>query len=233
MLGVFASYVAQYVSPHHPEAIDTLMRHAATSRPMFEYFQMLAERVLHNPNSPMRNDELYIPVLRAALATPWLDTWERLRPEEELHMALQNRVGQPANDFTYEQLSGTQGTLYGNIHSPYTVLFFTNPECPMCGQISAELAASPRINEWIERGDLCIVALYADSDTAAWRTHAEAVPTTWLYVRNADGTILSEGRYDLKAIPSLYLLDRDKRVLVKDTVSVPELEEAIDRHAAM
>ena len=35
--------------------------------------------------------------------------------------------------------------------------------------------------------------------------------------------------YDLKAIPALYLLDRDKRVLVKDSTDVPQIEEAIDR----
>lgn len=232
MIEAFATYVAQYVTPEHPEAIDSLMQRAAASRPMFEYFRMLSERVLHDPNSPLRNDELYIPVLQAALESPWLDAWERLRPEEELRLALQNRVEQQANDFTYEQVSGTRGTLYGNIRSEYTILFFTNPECPMCSQLCAELNSSPRMKEWIERGDLCIVALYADSDTTAWRAHAETLPMTWLYVRDAEGTILSEGRYDLKAIPSLYLLDRNKRVLVKDTVSIPELEEAIDRHTS-
>lgn len=232
MLEAFATYVAQYVTPDHPEAIDSLMQRAASSRPMLEYFCMLAGRVLHDPNSPLRNDELYIPVLQATLDSPWLDAWERLRPEEELRMAMQNRVGEPANDFSYELISGVRGTLYGNIRSEYTVLFFTNPECPMCGQLGAEMAASPRMKEWIERGDLCVVALYTESDPAAWRAHAGKLPATWLYARDPDGAILTEGRYDLKAIPSLYLLDRDKRVLVKDTVSIPEIEEAIDRHAS-
>jgi hypothetical protein len=35
--------------------------------------------------------------------------------------------------------------------------------------------------------------------------------------------------YDLHAIPTLYLLDRDKRVLVKDSTDVPYIEEVIDR----
>ena len=34
--------------------------------------------------------------------------------------------------------------------------------------------------------------------------------------------------YDLKAIPALYLLDRDKRVMVKDAVDVGLIEWAID-----
>ena len=35
--------------------------------------------------------------------------------------------------------------------------------------------------------------------------------------------------YDLKAIPSLYLLDRAKRVVVKDSVDVGELEYMLKR----
>ena len=37
--------------------------------------------------------------------------------------------------------------------------------------------------------------------------------------------------YDLGAIPAMYLLDRDKRVLVKDSTDVSYIEEVIDRHA--
>ena len=37
-----------------------------------------------------------------------------------------------------------------------------------------------------------------------------------------------EGLYDLAAIPSLYLLDADKRVLVKDAADVALVEAAID-----
>jgi hypothetical protein len=35
--------------------------------------------------------------------------------------------------------------------------------------------------------------------------------------------------YDLKAIPSLYLLDRKKHVLIKDGVSVQHVEQLISQ----
>ena len=211
MLRAFAAYVAQYVRPDDPAPVDTLMRRASASRPMFEYFRMLAERVLRDPNSPLRSDELYIPVLRAALASPWLDRWERIRPEHELRLALRNRVGQPASDFRYRLASGAEGTLYG-IRAEYTLLYFANPDCPMCRRLSGELLASPLLNELTERGTLCVLAVYPDADLSAWRTRRD-------------------GMYDLRAIPSLYLLDREKCVLVKDSASVPEIERAIDRRS--
>lgn len=230
MLRAFAAYVAQYVRPDDPAPIDMLMRRASASRPMFEYFWMLAERVLRDPNSPLRSDELYIPVLRAALASPWLDRWERIRPEHELRLALRNRVGQPASDFRYRLASGAEGTLYG-IRAEYTLLYFANPDCPMCRRLSGELLASPLLNELTERGTLCVLAVYPDADLSAWRTRRDGMPAAWIDACDPRGVILGGELYDLRAIPSLYLLDREKCVLVKDSASVPEIERAIARRS--
>ncbi len=230
MLEAFAAYVARYVRPDDPAPLDTLMRRASASRPMFAYFRMLAERVLYDPNSPLRNDELYIPVLRAVLASPWLDEWERIRPEHELRLALQNRVGQPAVDFRYTLASGAQGTLYG-VQAEYTLLYFSNPDCPMCRRLAEELQASPLLNELTERGTLKVLMIYPDEDLAVWRSRSEEVPASWIDAYDAGCVLLGRELYDLKAIPSLYLLDREKRVLVKDSVSVPQIEETIDRRS--
>lgn len=117
------------------------MRRASSSRKMLDYFAMLAERVLHDPNSPLRNDEFYIPVLQAQLRAPWYDEYERIAPEYDLEMAMQNRLGHPANDFRYTLASGASGTLYG-LKAEYVLLFINNPGCPMCRDIQAR--RSPR-----------------------------------------------------------------------------------------
>lgn len=230
MIEAFATYVAQYVRPDDPAPIDSLMRRASVSRPMFEYFRMLAERVLYDPNSPLRSDELYIPVLRAALTVPWLDRWERIRPEAELRLAVQNRVGHPANDFGYTLASGVRGTLYG-IRAEYTLLFLSNPGCPMCRCLREEMLASPLLNDFTERGMLKVLMLYPDADLTQWREHRAEVPAIWIDAYDEGCVLLEKSLYDLRAIPSFYLLDRDKRVLVKDSASIRQIEEAIDRHA--
>lgn len=227
MVEAFATYVAHYVRRDDPAPVDLLMRRASSSRPMFEYFRMLADRVLADPNSSLRSDELYIPVLRAVLAAEWYDPWERIAPEHDLRLALQNRVGQAANDFSYMLASGARGTLYG-VQAEYTLLFFSNPDCPMCRRLCEEITASPRLNEMTERGDLKVLMVYPDEDLALWRSHTDQVPAAWIDAYDEGCVILGQELYDLKAIPALYLLDRGKRVLVKDSVSIPQIEEAID-----
>lgn len=227
MLDAFASYVALGADS---VAMADLVRRASVSRPMLDYFGMLAERVLHDPNSPLRDVERYIPVLRGKLASPWYDTLERLGPETELRLALRNRVGEQAGDFRCTLASGATTRLY-DLRADYTLLLLTDPECPMCRRTTEELLASPRLNELAERGTLRILTLYSGEDTAAWRRSLSHAPRGWLHACDAACTMRDEGIYDLRALPALYLLDREKRVLVKDSADPAEIEEALDRDA--
>ena len=227
MLDAFASYIALGADS---VAMADLVRRASVSRPMLDYFGMLAERVLHDPNSPLRDVERYIPVLRGKLASPWYDALERLGPETELRLALRNRVGEQAGDFRCTLASGATTRLY-DLRADYTLLLLTDPECPMCRRTTEELLASPRLNELAERGTLRILTLYSGEDTAAWRRSLSHAPRGWLHACDAACTVRDEGIYDLRALPALYLLDREKRVLVKDSADPAEIEEALDRDA--
>lgn len=229
LLESYARFVALLSDrPNDPAPIDTLMRRASASRPMLDYFVMLADGVLHDPNSPLRNDELYLPVLRAQLASPWYDRYERLAVESSLRLAMQNRVGHRANDFRYELLSGEQGRLY-DLQAEYLLLFISNPGCALCGELCGQIEASPMLSEMIERGRLRVLSLYPDEDADAWRAHAADLPRRWLNARDPACAVRDSGIYDLRAIPALYLLDREKRVLVKDATDVARIEETIDR----
>ena len=53
-------------------------------------------------------------------------------------------------------------------------------------------------------------------DLKAWQEHGADFPESWGYVRGRDGALSEANLYDLKAIPTLYLLDRNKKVLLKD-----------------
>lgn len=227
----YARYVQLLFSvPTDGAPMDSLMRRAAVSRPMLDYFAMLADRVLGDPNSPLRNDEFYIPVLRAQLSSPWYDEYERLAPEYRLSLASQNRIGEQANDFRYTLASGATGSLYG-LRAEYVLLFINNPGCPMCREIREAISASPMLTELIEHGRLRVLALYPDENLDEWRAYREQIPASWINAYD-DGCVLREkGLYDLSAIPSLYLLDAQKRVLVKDATDVALVEEVIDRRS--
>lgn len=81
MVEAYARWVALISDrPADAAPMDSLMRRASASRPMLDYFTMLAQQVIHDPNSPLRNDEFYIPVMQAVLASPYYDEYERIGP---------------------------------------------------------------------------------------------------------------------------------------------------------
>ncbi len=203
--------------------MDSLFARASSSRPMLDMFLFLAEKVLHDPNSPYRNDELYIPVLERQLATEYYDSYERMIPEYDLQLARQNRIGRPANDFAYATIEGRRSTLYAT-EAEYLLIFFNNPDCAMCKELREQIGRSEVLTEALRVGRLKVLALYPDEDLTAWRAYQGQIPPSWINARDPQCRIREENLYDIKAIPSLYLLDQEKRVLVKDATIVEQIE---------
>lgn len=226
MMRRFAQFIALVEHREGNRApMDSLMRRAAASRTALDYFARMAEEVLHDPNSPLRSSELYIPVLEARLRAPYYNAYERIVPEHDLHLARQNRIGKAANDFPFVTRDGGQGTLYG-LEAEHTLIFFSNPGCAMCEMLKELVLSSAVIIERIGEGRLKLLMLYPDEDLRAWEREAGDAEG-WIDARDATGVLRREELYDLRAIPSMYLLDGQKRVLVKDSTDPREIEQAL------
>ncbi|MDR1722922.1 MAG: DUF5106 domain-containing protein [Tannerella sp.] len=209
------------------EGVDKLMTNAEADVVMYNYFFRQAEHYLYEPNSPMRNDEYYIPFLEHVVNAPIVKDVYKIRPKHLLEIAYRNRLGTKALNFTYTMASGQTGNLYG-IKAPYTVILFFNPGCTECQRTIEMLKNSPALAAAVTSGKAKILAVYPDKDLAKWREHLDEVPPTWINGYDKSLDIKEKEIYDLKAIPTLYLLDKDKTVILKDT-STGEIQEFFDK----
>lgn len=212
--------VLPHVSPDESvKALRRLMASASADRSMLMYFADLAEKYLYDPNSPFRNEEFYIPVLEYIVSSPDLAEVYKIRPRYRLELALKNRPGDVAVDFAYTLPDGKGGRL-SEVKSEYTVLFFNNPDCADCISTKAFIAGSALFGKLLAAKRLTVVAVYPDGDLSLWKK--TTYPPAWI---NGSNPALSGARlYDLKAMPTLYLLDRNKRVILKDA-PVERIEE--------
>jgi hypothetical protein len=226
MLQAYAEFVADYVGPLNQEPIRALMQKASVSKSMFDYFGMLSEKVLHDPNSPYRSDELYIAVLEAQLASPHYDKYEKMAPKHDLRIVSQNRIGYEANDFDYTIKSGKTSNLY-SLKNDFVIVYINNPGCAMCRDITEALKQSQIISDLQSTGVLKILAIYPDENLDEWHKHHADIPAEWINGYDRGCRIERENLYNIAAIPALYLLDKDKRVVVKDSVNVGEIEGAL------
>lgn len=190
-------------------AVDTLMsRSMRGSKPMFSYFAELAEKYLYDPNSPYRNEEMYIAFLTYIVNAEDAEPMLKVRPEHQLMMAKKNRQNAIATDFVYTLRDGRQSRL-SSIESQYTLLFFNDPDCSDCKRVKEILTTNSLFSQ---NEKLKILSVYPDEDLSVW---SKAIyPAHWIDARCRE--IRTKEIYDLKALPTLYLLDRDKRVILKD-----------------
>ena len=196
-------------------AIKETIGRAGKNKKMLDFFAELADKYLYDPNSPMRNEELYIPVLEALTASPMLNETEKIRPQARLELAQKNRLGTKALNFTYTLDSGAKGTLY-QFPAEYTLLFINNPGCHACSEMIEGLKSSPVINGFIAGKKLRVLSLYPDEELDEWKKHRGDFAKEWTNGYDKELVIKNKNLYDLRAIPTLYLLDKNKTVLLKD-----------------
>lgn len=173
-----------------------------------------AECHLNNPASPARNEGSFISVATALLAAENLPVDVRDRFEEHLRLARLNRPGTIATDFNYVDRHGNRSNLH-SLQSPRTMVVFYDPECPHCKEILDQLAANPRINAAIANKKLTVLAIYTEGKTDVWKNALDEMPPNWLIGCDQSG-IVENDLYDLPAMPIVYLLDSEKRVILKD-----------------
>lgn len=182
---------------------------------IFTPFTKCLSRYLYDPNSPTRNEDLWLPYVSALAECEELSPEERHSYAFEAEMCSLNRTGTIAADFSFTDTKGHQRTLHG-IKAEYTLLIFGNPGCHACQEIVMNMESDERLSSMVSSGRLVVVDIYIDNEIDEWKAHTSDYPSSWLNGFDHNYIIRRDRIYNVRAIPSLYLLDRDKRILLKD-----------------
>ena len=191
---------------------------ANPSSNVFESLVSLSEKYFYNANSPLRNEEYYLPFVSKYATYAGLSDVERGKYERQARLCALNRLGTKAADFRFCDKRGTVRNMH-DIDAELMLLFFSNPGCNACMEIINVLKGDPTISSLIDKGVMKVLNIYIDEDIQAWRSYMPIYPEQWYNGFDPDFSIRNDETYNIRAIPSLYLLDKEKNVLMKD---VPE-----------
>jgi thioredoxin-related protein len=220
----FVDYIniLNYVSKDVADAsLRETINKAETDYLMHLHFRNLFEKYFFDPNSPFRNEEYYIPILKEVIDSEVMSDTEKSVYNFQYEMLMKNRVGEKGNNFNYTLASGQTLSLY-NLKSEYTLLMFSNPGCQTCEAVTQQLNISDAINNVLDlnsstRTMLTIISLYTDENIDLWLGHLPKMPQNWIHGYDKGMTITQKKLYDIRAIPTLYLFDKEKNVVLKDT----------------
>ena len=193
----------------------------------FSFFDKM-EEVLGATKSLYRVEDLYILMLKDAIAYDKTDKVRKTRYEAELNHLDKNLNGSILPNFNLLMANGDTTTLY-DIKSPYILLYFQHPECPTCRQVRGQLKDYPFLNKAIDEGKIVVLTVYFERDKKVFDRYLqkEANPR-WLNSLNYDNQIEKEELFYLVTIPYMFLIDKDKRVIKKD-ILYNEIEDYVKR----
>lgn len=209
----FANYLS--ILPYADDAarrrsVASLMQSAAADREAHAFLAWVAEHYLADPNSPMRSEDIYILFLEEFAKSPLFDEAKKTRYEYQMERAMKNRPGSPAADFAMAERDGKRLTLLkAAAEKEGTLVLFYDPECEYCKEILGEIA------KWRFPDGVQVLAIDVTGDAARFERTKGNYPREWR-VTFATDPIEDDDLYVFPALPSIYLLDGEGRVILKD-----------------
>lgn len=184
-----------------------------TASQFYTQFAQTAAYYFYDPNSPMRDEDLWLPYVAGLAESPLTRDDMRTAYRYEASMCALCPRGSIAPDISAKKPDGSRFTLH-SIKAPLTLLFFTNPGCNACKEIIDQI--NQNLAGMVNDGELAVANIYIDEDYAAWKAYVGNYPREWYTGFDYAGVVRGEHIYDVRAIPSVYLLDSEKKILLKD-----------------
>ncbi len=200
------NFVSLFPHASSPEVIERAVGKLISGAPADQRELILeaAEKYLYDSESPMINDEYYIPFAKAAAPDSPLH-------EYQLAQCMLNRPGTKAADFAITLLDGSSSTLSGSLGADLTLLVFYDPDCDTCHEVMARLSAKPDVVS----GAVKVVAIALGDDVAQWRSDASGLPQQWAIARPSDGVEVDE-IYSVRSFPTILMLQGNGTVVAKN-----------------
>lgn len=233
MHGRIEQYIGKVI-PQHPDSINAeLDRVLRLIRPSNETFKFYLIHYLNHyaKSNIVGMDACYVHLAKNYYCTGSA-TWAN---KEDLEKICDNAnrlepllVGKKAPNLTIKDRSGKPVTLW-EVDAPFTVLFFWDPECGICKKSAPFMVDFAK--KYKEQGVKVIAICTAVTDKApeCWKSVEEKGFTDDLFINLNDPFLQSRYKtlYDVRTTPQIYVLDRDKEILVK-RIGAEQLLQVMD-----
>jgi thiol-disulfide isomerase/thioredoxin len=167
---------------------------------------------------------------------PWLTEQGKKIITDRAYSLMANLTGNPASDIELPGLDGKKKSLY-SIQSPYVLVAIWDPTCSHCKEVVPRLD-SLHAAKWKAQGvQLFGMAKETEGTKENWLNFIKEYKlNNWTHVyysRDSEKARVDAGipsysqLYDVQSFPTLYLLDKDKRIIAKK-VTEQQVDEILE-----
>lgn len=219
----FGVYVApmRWSEPEVAEASVTKLISRISKNPILSIqFAKAAEEALYGPRASFWNDVIFIKFLDNVISCKGVKKERKLR-YEQLRAQLTNTLrGSMPPEFDYTRVDGSIAHYHPN--GVITIIEFGNPDCDDCRMAKLKLDTNVRLSQLVDKGKVNVVFINVDPDEG-WQEKLKDYPSKW-HVGASDtvGEI-----YDLRATPSIYVMDSAGHVAAKNVPVTTAIDIAV------
>lgn len=233
-------YFNQLVAPHPDSVIkelDYMLGFASANEEMTRFLLVkFVNRYLNQKY--MWEDAVFVHLFEKYFSNKtysWLGDKGKKTITDRAYSLMANIMGNPASDVVLPDTSGNITGLY-DLKADYTLVVFWDPTCGHCKEVLPKLD-SFYLAKWKAAGlKMFAVAKETDGSKTDWLNFIhEKKLSDWThvyYTKAEDKTRIDAGipgysqLYDVQTFPTLYLLDKEKRIVAKK-LAVDQIDEVL------
>lgn len=234
-------YFKTMVSPE-PDSIiaevNYILLSARTGKEIYPYLLTKFTNKYMNPEY-MGQDKVFVYLFENFYAkgdTMILNPASRKTVIERAYSLMANQLGQPAPVLDLTDTAGKKASLY-SIEAPFTVVAFWDPNCGHCKEEIPRLDSMYKA-KWKAYGVSVYSVNIYENEIPAWKKFIaeKNLSKEWVQAyetKEAKTAVEKAGRanyrqlYDIFKTPTIYLLDKDKRIIAKQ-LSLSQFDDLIE-----
>lgn len=194
--------------PESDASIGKLIRNIEKNAPLSLQFAKAAVETLYGTNATVWNDHIVLRFINNLLHNKQVKKDRKLR-YERLHNILSNSlVGTVPPEFDYITPEGNKAHYEPN--GVITVIEFGDPDCDDCRLAKLKMDTDVTFSSLVEKGKVNVLFIYADPEEG-WQDKLTGYPRSWHVGASEEIADI----YDIRATPTIYVIDRKGRVAAK------------------
>lgn len=223
------------LTARHPdslsEAVDHIMGEIEAAGNNDELYKFTASHFL---NKFARSKYMGMDAVYAHVALNYYDKGKAFwMEEEEIQKIVKNArklvpllIGNKAPDLQLKTLDGKPVSLH-KVKADYTIVYFWDPDCGICKKASKVLVEV--YDKYKDKGiEIFGVCNKTYEELAKCGKSAEEKNMTWINAADPYGQGQAHSKYDIRANPTLFILDKDKTIIYKQ-IGAKQVDEILAR----
>jgi peroxiredoxin len=214
----------------HPDtvivAIDDLITTSKKNDEAFRYL-LITLTNKYESSKVMGFDKVFVHLVDQYYLTnqaTWTDVETIAKLEERAASIRPNFIGNPAPAFTLQDTLGRDYRLY-DIDAKYTVLYFYDPDCGHCKTSTPGLYDAYAD---LQSKNVEVLAICTTTDSKRWHEFIVDNDLDWINLADLASVTHFKYYYDVRSTPTVYILDKDKKILLKK-IATEDIPDIIDQ----